>query len=67
MDNTTSNPPRTIKGNCLQDIWWSGNDSIRMNILGTIGGNFPQGTGQGGFNIFKYLTGVSNFTNRSAS
>ena len=48
-------------------IGWSGNDGIRMNPPGTIGGKFPQGTKKVGFNIFESLSGLSDFFNRSAS
>ena len=44
-----------------------GNDGIKMNPPGTIGGKWPYGTGPGGFNIFDYVKGMYDFTNRSAS
>ena len=37
-----------------------------MNQLVTIGGNFPQGTRQGGFDILDFITGISDFPRRSA-
>ena len=47
-------------------IRWSGNESIRMNAHGTIGGNSPQGTRWGGFNIFNYVVGISDLSTTGA-
>ena len=43
------------------------NDGIGMNPPGTIGCNFLQGAGQGGFNIFNSVAGIYDFSNSTAS
>ena len=45
----------------------NGNDAIGMSPPGTIGGNAPQVTGRRGFNIFEYLIGISDSSNRILS
>ena len=48
-------------------LWSSGNDIIRMNLTVIIGGNFPQGTGLVGFNIFDSIRWMLDFSNMTAA